>query len=171
MADKRMPLPNDVPDFVREVEEAMAKGETLAPQAEVTIKFGKGLVGEPFISKSSKELVQISIPNCDEADKRPWETFVVPANMVHENKFGKGMWMKLPENGTAWLSRPVRTGMDEAGKPTWGHETREVSNTELKSLLEAYKEKSRGSVLSDLSDKRAESAAAPKPAKRHEAAR
>ena len=66
MADERSPLPMDVPDFVREAEEAMARGETFGqPPAEVTIKFGKGLVGEPFTSKSSKELVEVSIPNPD----------------------------------------------------------------------------------------------------------
>ena len=33
----------DVPDFVREAEEAMARGETFGTEAaEVTIKFGKG---------------------------------------------------------------------------------------------------------------------------------
>ena len=42
MADERNPLPMDVPDFVREAEEAMARGETFGqPLAEVTIKFGK----------------------------------------------------------------------------------------------------------------------------------
>ena len=30
MADERNTLPMDVPDFVREAEEAMARGETLA---------------------------------------------------------------------------------------------------------------------------------------------
>ena len=29
MADERSPLPMDVPDFVREAEEAMARGESL----------------------------------------------------------------------------------------------------------------------------------------------
>ena len=58
MADERNPLPMDVPDFVREAEEAMARGETFGqPLAKVTIKFGKGLVGEPFTSKSGKELM------------------------------------------------------------------------------------------------------------------
>ena len=30
MADERNPLPMEVPDFVREAEEAMARGETIA---------------------------------------------------------------------------------------------------------------------------------------------
>lgn len=55
---------------------------------EVAIKFGKGLMGEPFTSKAGKQLVEIKIPNPDPKDARSWETFVVPAGFVHENKFG-----------------------------------------------------------------------------------
>lgn len=161
-------IPDFVPDFVKEAEEAMARGETFdAKPAEVTIKFGKGLVGDPFTSKSGKELVEVSIPNPDRTDSRPWETFVISPKMIHDNQFGKGVWMKLPEDGTTRLSRSVRTGVDEAGKATWGHETREVSNTELKALMESYKDKSRGSVLSDLSDRKADTTAAKPSGKEH----
>lgn len=156
MADENR-IPDSVPDFVREAEEAMARGESFDPPAEVTIKFGKGLVGEPFTSKSGKELVEVKIPNPDRGDSRPWESFVISPKVIHDNKFGKGVWMKLPEDGTTRLSRSVKTGMNENGMPVWGHETREVSNTELKSLLEAYKNKDRGSVLSDLSERKTES--------------
>ena len=156
MADENR-IPDSVPDFVREAEEAMARGESFDPPAEVTIKFGKGLVGEPFTSKSGKELVEVKIPNPDRGDSRPWESFVISPKVIHDNKFGKGVWMKLPEDGTTRLSRSMKTGMNENGMPVWGHETREVSNTELKSLLEAYKNKDRGSVLSDLSERKAES--------------
>ena len=150
----------DVPDFVREAEEAMARGETFeAGTAEVTIKFGKGLVGEPFTSKSGKELVEVLIPNPDKADDRPWESFVISPKMIHDNKFGKGVWMKLPENETTRLSRSVRTGVDDSGKTIWRREAREVTNSELKALMEAYKEKSRGSVLSDLSDRKVDASA------------
>lgn len=123
---------------------------------EVTIKFGKGLMEAPFTSKAGKELVEIKIPNVDRSDTRPWESFVVPANYVHENQYGKGMWMKLPEDGTTKLSRGVFKGKDESGKPIWGRETREVSNVELKALVEAYKDRDRSSVMSDLSGKKAE---------------
>lgn len=175
MADERNPLPMDVPDFVREAEEAMARGETFGqPLAEVTIKFGKGLVGEPFTSKSGKELVEVSIPNPDKSDTRPWESFVISPKMIHDNQFGKGVWMKLSEEGTTRLSRSVKTGMDETGRSIWGRETREVTNTELKALMESYKDKSRGSVLSDLSDRKEETAAASpsgKASKKQEATR
>jgi len=166
MANENARFMDDVPDFVKEAEAAMAAGEFNIPEPpqEVTIKFGKGLVGEPFTSKSGKELVEVMIPNVDPADKRAWETFVVPSNMVHDNKFGKGVWMKLPEAGTTRLSRSIRTGVGEDGKPIWGRETREVSNTELKSLLEAYKE--RDSVLGKLAEKKDVVAAAPKAPKK-----
>lgn len=149
--------PNFIPDFVREAEEMMARGESLLPeQEEITIKFGKGLVGEPFISKNGNELVEIKIPNADRSDPLPWESFVISPKMIHENQFGKGVWMKLPKDDNIRLSRSVQTGTSEDGKRIWGRETREVTNTELKALMESYKEKSRGSVLSDLSERKAE---------------
>lgn len=156
-----MAFDNDIPDFVREAEAAIAAGETFEVP-EVTIKFGKGLVGEPFVSKNGKELVEVRIPNADPEDKSPWESFVISPKMIHDNKFGKGVWMKLPENGSTRLSRSVDNGVDENGKRIWNTEWRMVSNTELKSLLEAYK--TRDSVLGKLSEKKEEVAAAPKKA-------
>lgn len=113
-------------------------------------------MGEPFTSKSGKELVEVKIPNADPNDHRPWESFVVPASFIHDNQYGKGVWMKLPEDGTTRLTRSVQQGQDTDGKRIWGKETREVSNTELKALVESYKDRSRGSVMDDLSSKRAE---------------
>ena len=55
------------------------------------MKFGKGLVGEPFQGKDGNEYCEIKIPNRDEADKSPWASFVVKSNQVHEDKFGKGI--------------------------------------------------------------------------------
>ena len=167
MANDNTRMMDDVPDFVREAEAAMAAGETFEPlRDEVTIKFGKGLVGEPFTSKSGKELVEITIPNADPADTRPWEHCVVSAKMVHDNQYGKGVWMKLPADGTTRLSRSVKTGTDMDGKPIWDRETRTVSNQELKSLLEAYKERGRDSVLGKLSEKKEAAAAMPKAPKK-----
>lgn len=121
-------------------------------KAEVTIKFGKGLVGEPFTTKNGKEVVEVKIPN-REGDTRPWESFIISPKMIHDNQFGKGVWMKLPEDGTTKVSRSVREGQDENGKNIWKRESREVSNVELKSMMEAYKEKNKDSVLSDLGSK------------------
>ena len=59
MADESPWMSMDVPDFVREAEEAMARGETLGGSyTEVTIKFGKGLVGDPFTSRNGKEKLE-----------------------------------------------------------------------------------------------------------------
>ena len=140
------------PDFVQ-------GNDNSTVRAEVTIKFGRGLIGDPFTSKNGKELVEVKIPNADKSDTRPWESFVISPKMIHDNQFGKGVWMKLPEDGTTRLSRMTKAGMDEAGKPVWNRETRTVSNSELKALMESYKEKARGSVLSDLSGRKVQDTA------------
>ena len=113
---------------------------------EVTIKFGKGLVGKPFMAKTGKECVGIKSPNADPADTTPWEAIVVPANRVHEDKFGKGMWMKLLADGQTKVSRSVITGQDENGKNIFETSSRVVSNRELKAMLESYKTHERTSV-------------------------
>ena len=76
---------------------------------------------------------------------------------MHENQYGKGMWMKLPEDGTTKLSRNVLEGQDSEGRNIWGRESREITNKELKALVETYKTRDRGSVMTDLAEKRAES--------------
>lgn len=140
------------PDFVQ-------GNDNSTVRAEVTIKFGRGLIGDPFTSKNGKELVEVKIPNADKSDTRPWESFVISPRMIHDNQFGKGVWIKLPEDGTTRLSRMTKAGMDEAGKPVWNCETRTVSNSELKALMESYKDKTRGSVLSDLSGRKVQDTA------------
>ena len=113
---------------------------------ELTIKFGKGLVGKPFTAKTGKECVGIKIPNADPADKTPWESIVVGANRVHEDKFGKGMWMKIPADGQTRVSRSVITGKDEQGKNIYQSTSRMVSNRDLKSMMESYKTREKTSV-------------------------
>lgn len=49
----------------KSVQEQSAVPKDSQKREEVTIKFGKGLVGEPFISRTGKELVEIKIPNRD----------------------------------------------------------------------------------------------------------
>ena len=56
------------PDFVQENDKPAAR-------TEVTIKFGRGLIGDPFTSKNGKELVEVKIPNADKSDTRPWGVF------------------------------------------------------------------------------------------------
>ena len=130
---------------------------------EITLKFGKGCVGEEFMGKDGKAYKKILIPNPDKDDHRPWQTFVVRANHVHENKFGKGMWIKLPAEGHTTLHRSIVVGEKPDGKKEWGTEKTKVSNADLKKLVEAYKERPRESVKGRLEEKKAE-AAAQKPA-------
>jgi len=134
-----------VPDFVQEAEAQMAKeagmGKTAeAPEKreEVTIKFGKGLA-EPFTAKDGREFTRIMIPNQDPADKTPWASFVLPSKAVHENQYGKGLWAKIPADGTPVVTKPVLVGQDEAGKNVWDDQKTKVPNRELKGMVEAYK--------------------------------
>ncbi len=133
-------VPGDVPDFVKEAEAQMAAGvQIIEERKEIAIKFGKGLVGEPFLSKNGKELVEVKIPNVDKKDKSPWASFVISPKMIHNNKFGKGVWMKLPENGTTKIKKPIFIGKNPEGKNIWENDYKEISNTELKAMMEAYK--------------------------------
>lgn len=109
---------------------------------EITLKFGKGLVGDEFQGKDGNSYRQIMIPPNEET-KQPWQTFVVKSNQVHENQFGKGMWCKLPAEGSTTVTKSVAKGVDEQGKTIWDNEKRKVPNTELKEMVEAYKNKDR----------------------------
>ena len=132
-----------------------SKAEQAQPEAsageqkkmdEITLKFGKGCVGDEFQGKDGTAYREILIPNQDKDDHRPWQTFVVKANHVHENQFGKGMWCKLPANGSTTVQRSVKVGQDEQGKPIWDTEKTKVSNRDLKKMVEAYKDKDRDRV-------------------------
>ena len=61
MAERQALMPGDIPDWVKEAEEQMKKEGPLEPQEkkEISIKFGKGLVGEPFSSKRGNQLVEV----------------------------------------------------------------------------------------------------------------
>jgi len=110
---------------------------------EITVKMGKGLVGEPFQGKDGKDYYQIKIPNQDEQDKSPWATFVVKANAVHDDQFGKGMWVKLPAEGSTTVRKDQVVGQDEAGKNIYETTKTKVPNTELKGMVEFYKQNDR----------------------------
>ena len=105
---------------------------------ELTIKFGKGLA-EDFTGKDGKAYKRILIPNTDPADHSPWASFVLPAKAVHENQYGKGLWAKIPADGTTVVTKPVLKGQDENGKNIWENQQTRVPNQELKSMVEAYK--------------------------------
>ena len=150
---------------VAAVENAQDKGADGAKKEfkEITLKFGKGCVGEAFQGKDKNMYREILVANPDKNDRRPWQTFVVKANHVHDNKFGKGMWIKLPAEGHTTLRRSVVTGEKPDGTKEWGTEKTKVSNAELKKMVEAYKERPRESVKGKLEEKKAE-AAVQKPA-------
>lgn len=106
---------------------------------EITVKFAKGLVSEPFMAKTGRECVSIKIPNADPEDKKPWPNIIVAANHVHDNKFGKGMWMKLPADGETRLHQSEITGRSEDGRNTYRNTSVMVPNTQIKAMLESYK--------------------------------
>ena len=131
---------------------------------EITLKFGKGCVGDEFDGKDGIKYREILVPNTDPDDKRPWQTFVVRSNHVHENQYGKGMWCKLPADGHTTLRRSMRTGVDDAGKPLWETVKTQVSNKELKDMVEHYKTRDKSSMKEKLSEKQGELAGADKKA-------
>lgn len=120
------------------MDHAAEAAKDAAQREEVTIKFGKGLA-EPFTSKDGKEFMRITIPNQDPADKTPWASFVLPAKAVHENQYGKGLWVKIPADGTTTVTKPTLMGQDDAGKNVWQDVKTEVPNRDLKAMVEAYK--------------------------------
>ena len=102
-----------------QLQRGAAMPQRITPPAaeEITIKFGKGLVSEPFTSKAGKEQVEVKIPNPDPADKRSRESFVISPKMIHDNQFGKGVWMKVAEDATFLQTLVVALG---AGLGIWG---------------------------------------------------
>jgi len=165
-------------DIAAKREEVMGKEESPLQEGdkekgkfeEITLKFGKGCVGDPFMGKDGKEYKEILIPNKDENDHSPWATFVVRANAVHEDKYGKGMWTKLPAEGHTTIRKDRCVGEDENGKKLWETDKKQVTNRELKGMVEFYKtkskkqeknsqeEKPRESLKDRLSEKKAEAA-------------
>lgn len=170
MAGEREWMPSDFPDFVQEAEAAMERGEgfDVPMPEEITIKFGKGLVGEPFISKNDKELVEVKIPNVDQEDKSPWASFVISPKMIHDNQFGKGVWMKVPADDTFRIGKPYLEGQNEEGKNIWKKAFKVISAKELKALMESYKTRgergdgAKTSVMGSLGEKKEQVAKAQK---------
>ena len=132
------------------------EGKEYTQIEEITLKFGKGCVGDTFMGKDGKEYTSILIPNSDPNDHRPWATFVVKSNAVHEDKFGKGMWLKLPAEGHTTIQRDQCIGEDPEGKKIWEKSKTKVSNRDLKGMVEFYKTKSRDSIRQKLDEKKAD---------------
>jgi len=83
--------------------------------------------------------MRITIPNQDPADKTPWASFVLPAKAVHENQYVKGLWAKIPADGTTVVTKPTLQGQDDKGKNIWQDVKTQVPNRDLKVMVEAYK--------------------------------
>ena len=115
---------------------------------EISIKFGKGLA-EPFTGKDGKDYMRILIPNEESGDRTPWASFVLPAKAVHENQYGKGLWAKIPAEGTTTVTKAVQVG-EQDGKRIWENRKTAIPNTELKARVEAYKGKDRESARGKL---------------------
>lgn len=82
---------------------------------------------------------------------------------VHEDQYGKGMWMKLPADGHTTVRKDHCVGEGADGKKIWETEKTKVSNRDLKGMVEFYKsrgkeqeEKPRESLKDRLSEKKAE---------------
>ena len=131
-------------------------------ESEIAIKFGKGLA-QPFTSKDGTQYMRIQISNRDPQDKSPWQSFAVPAKAVHENHYGKGLWMKLPLHGSTTVSRDVRTGYDENGKGIYEKQKRSVTNIELKAMVESYKTQEQSHAIDAPGGPKQEVAAPSKP--------
>ena len=125
MEDIKQTVDQVMDDIAAKRDEAIGKTDAPAQSGEkkkmdeITIKFGKGCVGEPFMGKDGKEYKQILIPNKDENDHSPWATFVARSNAVHEDQFGKGMWMKLPAEGHTTVRKDHCIGEGADGKKIW----------------------------------------------------
>lgn len=132
------------------------RGKEHARIEEITLKFGKGCVGDSFMGKDGKEYASILIPNSDPDDHRPWATFVARSNAVHEDKFGKGMWLKLPADGHTTIQRNECVGEDAEGKKIWEKKKTKVTNRDLKGMVEFYKTKTRDSIRQKLDEKKAD---------------
>ena len=152
---EELPFPGAEPvqEAVKQAEEVAQEAEK-AERAEISIAFAKGLCSDPFTAKDGKEYVQIKIP---EEGGGIWPTFVLPANHVHENQHGKGLWAKIPEDGTTKVRRTQITAESEDGRKLYSHQDEKVPNKTLKAMVEAYKEKTKeaeqkSSIMKELSE-------------------
>lgn len=121
---------------------------------EIQVQFARGCVDHVFEGKDGTQYAQIVIPNKDPEDKTPWESFVAPADKVYEGKSENSLYVMLPENGSTTVRKPEIIGQDENGKNLWGNSERKVPNTELKEMVEHYKQRETFKhKIANLSDK------------------
>ena len=110
---------------------------------EITLKFGRGCVDYTFTARDGHDYTCIFIPNSSPDDHSPWATFVVRANALHEDKFGKGMWVKLPSEGHTTIRKSVPAGHTADGRTVWQTKKIKIPNKELNEMVEFYKTRDR----------------------------
>ena len=120
-------------------------GETAKTEREeITIKFAKKLLGEPFKGKDGTEYRQVSIPNQDPQDKSPWRTFVIRAQAAKDDKFNdKLVYIKLPKEGYTTVKKRQHVGTTQTGQKEYIENATKLSNMELKEAVEFYKTRGR----------------------------
>ncbi len=121
----------------------------------ITLKFGKGYLGKEFAGKDGNQYREILVPP-DKASERPWATFVVKADSVHENQYGKGMWMKLPAEGNTTIRWSVDISPEGSTTKEYLSQQEKIPNMDLKKMMEAYKERPKESVMDKLEKKKEE---------------
>ena len=56
-----------------------------------------------------------------------------------DSRYSKGLWAKIPADGTTVVTKPTLMGLDEAGKIIWQDVKNQVPNRDLKAMVESYK--------------------------------
>ena len=103
--------------------------ERAEDHTELTIKFGKGCMKEFERTNESGEAEKFAEIRFKDGEQ--WRSFVVPRRYVHENKFGKGLWLKRYAEGKTKVT---------AYDPGTKERTEEyIGNRELKKKVESYK--------------------------------
>ena len=130
---------------------------TYEDKNEISIRFAKGMMKD-FIAQDGKEYARISIPVENQPEGKSWPSFVIPKDMIRENEGGKSMWAKLPANGKTTLSMNEITAVGEDGKNLYKTKYASVDNKNLKKLLDASREQSKGrdSFKEKLEEKKSE---------------
>ena len=126
-------------DYIDSTHPEEAKKPEQSEIETVTLKVSEKWVGSHFTSKAGQELVEVKIPHADRENKTPWPSFVTDPRKLHNNKFGGGLWMKLPKNGHTTIKQPMRIGTNENGKGIYENQMSRISNTELKGMIDAVR--------------------------------
>ena len=59
--------------------------------------------------------------------------------LSRNGQYGKGLWAKIPVDGTTVVTKPTLQGQDDKGKNIWQDVKTQVPNRDLKAMVESYK--------------------------------